>query len=644
MHRLPLILVATVAWALPPERSSEGTDDDASVTVSLLDRAIRGDVRSWCSMRVLIRGEARELRQDDTVRLRLREDDVVGDDTLWETNFEVTRDEAAAQRVDRRFDCSSNFGDGDAAGDLEIYAVANVNKQSCGAFCNEDDPTTDNIAVALVDDDDSEENDGSGAAAALPLGATRDRIARDGDWFAVNFLDRSQVTLRASHRPAGGRVDLALFDPMGGQLQVGMDEDDGSVVQTAALPPGEYRARVQPRDGNNFNFYDLELQVVVAGCEPGAIEVQPCGNCGNRRRECGDDSDWGVFGECVGVGECAPGDERAEVCGLCGREAQTCSDECRWIRGDCGGEGDCMPGAQDSAMCAEGGVRLRTCEETCAWGAFGDCDDRACADGDEQPCYDGPEDTEGVGACAGGMQVCDGGAWGPCEGEVRPSAEVCDDGVDNNCDGAQDMADEACDETPEVGDACDGGEDDCGDQLECLRPPDAPGFIGGYCGVAGCDADCPEGSVCGTVFGERYCLQPCDRHSECRADYRCADVSPGQMACIPACQRDVDCRDPAQPVCDRREGLCVADDAQIDLDRTPDPRDMGRDPPPPPPPPRDGGGGAGGAGGDGDGGAVGAEGGTAEPVGCSCDVGGSGFGFGLWLLLLAGVGRRRRRG
>ena len=630
MQRLiPYALVATVAWALPPERSSQATDDDASVTVSVLDRTINGDTRSWCSMRIIISGEDRELRQNDTVRLRLREDDVVGDDTLWETAFEVTRDEADAQRVDRRFDCSANFGDGDPGAALEIYAVANVNKDSCGAFCNEDDPTTDNIEVALVDDDGAEQDDDSASAVAVPLGVTADRIARDADWLAVNFLDRSQITLRAVHRPDAGRVDLVLYAPGGEQLQVGVDEADGSVIQTAALAAGEYRARVQPRDGRNFNFYDVELRVVTAGCEPGAIEVQPCGNCGNRRRECGADMDWRPFGECMGEGACAAGDERMEACGLCGREAQTCDDSCQWTRGECADQGDCGPGAEEAQECPEGGVRLRMCTEACAWGPYSACDDAACAGGDTQECYEGPEGTDGVGACVAGEQACMDGVWGPCEGETRPSAEVCDDGVDNDCDGELDGDDEACDDTPEVGDACD-DDDDCGDDFECLMPPAAPGFLGGYCGLSGCDADCPGSAVCGTVFGERYCLQACDRHSECRADYRCADVSPGQMACIPACQRDIDCRDPELPVCDRREGLCVAADARIDMNANPPPRDMG--------PRRDmagqggaGGGGQGGAGGGqggaggGQGGAgggasdggVGAEGVEAEPVGCS---------------------------
>ncbi len=541
---------------------------------------------------------------------------------------------------------------------MEVYAAANVNKDSCGAFCNEDDPTTDNVEMLMVEDDDAEQDDDSASAGAVPLGVTRNRIARDADWLAVNFLDRSQVTLRAVHQAAAGRVDLVLFAPGGEQLQVGMDEADGSSIQTAALAPGEYRARLQPRDGRNYNFYDVEVRVVSAGCDPGAIEVQPCGNCGNRRRECGDDSDWGVFGECMGVGPCAQGDERMEVCGLCGREAQSCDEACQWVRGECVAQGECGPGAEDAQECPDdGGVRVRMCTEECAWGPYGECDAAACAAGDEQVCYDGPEGTDGVGVCTHGLQACAAGTWGRCESEVRPSAEVCDDNLDNDCDGDVDGADDACDDTPEVGDACD-DDDDCGDDFECLTPPDAPGFLGGYCGIDGCDADCPGSAVCGTVFGERYCLQACDRHSECRADYRCADVAPGVMACIPACQRDIDCRDPALPVCDRREGLCVGGDVRVDMNPNPPPRDMG--------PRRDmrgqggagggqggsggrggqggvggGAGGAGGSGGTPSDGSVGAEGIEAEPVGCSCDVGRRDGVVAWWALLLLGIRRRK---
>lgn len=59
-----------------------------------------------------------------------------------------------------------------------------------------------------------------------------------------------------------------------------------------------------------------------------------------------------------------------------------------------------------------------------------------CTPGDMQACYSGLPDTEGVGMCMGGTQVCQADAtWGPCEGEVPPLGEDCTTADDENCDG-----------------------------------------------------------------------------------------------------------------------------------------------------------------------------------------------------------------
>jgi len=63
-----------------------------------------------------------------------------------------------------------------------------------------------------------------------------------------------------------------------------------------------------------------------------------------------------------------------------------------------------------------------------------------CKIGQERSCYSGPSGTEGVGVCKAGIQRCEGGVWGKCEGQVLPTAEICD-GQDNDCDGKVDEAD-----------------------------------------------------------------------------------------------------------------------------------------------------------------------------------------------------------
>ena len=49
-------------------------------------------------------------------------------------------------------------------------------------------------------------------------------------------------------------------------------------------------------------------------------------------------------------------------------------------------------------------------------------------------CYSGEQIWIGKGVCQAGVQLCKGGYWGECNGEVLPTPEVCD-AKDNNCNG-----------------------------------------------------------------------------------------------------------------------------------------------------------------------------------------------------------------
>jgi len=74
-----------------------------------------------------------------------------------------------------------------------------------------------------------------------------------------------------------------------------------------------------------------------------------------------------------------------------------------------------------------------------------DCDGRVdegcpCTPGMVQSCFRGPPGRVHVGACADGMQQCEGdefGAWGDCIGGIEPASEICD-GLDNDCNGCTD--------------------------------------------------------------------------------------------------------------------------------------------------------------------------------------------------------------
>ena len=76
------------------------------------------------------------------------------------------------------------------------------------------------------------------------------------------------------------------------------------------------------------------------------------------------------------------------------------------------------------------------------------------------PCEPGTVQVCGtdVGECAPGKQLCEAGAWGPCEGAVTPTEEQCND-RDDDCDGATD-------EGFQLGAPCDGADADlCSDDI-----------------------------------------------------------------------------------------------------------------------------------------------------------------------------------
>ena len=66
-------------------------------------------------------------------------------------------------------------------------------------------------------------------------------------------------------------------------------------------------------------------------CSPaGETEQQPCGNCGQRGRTCGEDLRWSSWSSCTGQGECSSGAAGpcTTSCGSTGE--RTCDSECTW--------------------------------------------------------------------------------------------------------------------------------------------------------------------------------------------------------------------------------------------------------------------------------------------------------------------------
>jgi hypothetical protein len=565
------LLVSAIALALPATKSESDSVDDATVTLTVLDKTILGDNKSFCQVRLKDVGSEVSFKAGDKVFVWVYENDTVGDDAIWETDFTVSSAEVTANKVDRTMDCSGPFGD-DVGDEAEYYAKARVEKDECGFWCTLDRPSTSNITVPEVDDDGREEDDTTGTAKPLGLGTVSESIARDQDWHSFQVVSLSDVVFDALHDPDTGRLDAILLDAAGAQLAIGVDHADRTQVSATFLLAGTYHLRVSPRSSANFNFYDMDLglETVPVECTPGVPGTEACGLCGERARPCSEYGQWGDWGACGGEGVCTPGTQETDPCGLCGQSQRVCTPACQWDVGACAGEGECEPDAVEDQTCEGIGTQSRSCGVDCMWGAFGDCEGIECFGGQTEPCYTGPVDTEGTGACLGGTRTCSNGTWGDCEDEVVPVPELCDVAGDQDCDGEGDDSDTDCEGASDLGEACN-SDDDCKFWLSCLVEPDYPQFEAGYCSVEECYSDyaCGDDGLCSLLFDAWLCLRVCDLTSDCRPGYVCADFG-AVDACIPRCWSDDDCPDPDLGSCDQETGYCIPT-PQPDPDPEPQP-------------------------------------------------------------------------
>jgi hypothetical protein len=123
------------------------------------------------------------------------------------------------------------------------------------------------------------------------------------------------------------------------------------------------------------------------------------------------------------VRSCYPGPAGTKGVGRCREGVQQCaSDGMSWSA--CAGH--VVPEAAENCDTIEDDDCNGSANETCA-----------CSPGATRACYTGGAGTLDVGACHAGTQIClaDGSGFGPCDGEVLPSAERCATAVDDDCDG-----------------------------------------------------------------------------------------------------------------------------------------------------------------------------------------------------------------
>jgi hypothetical protein len=202
-------------------------------------------------------------------------------------------------------------------------------------------------------------------------------------------------------------------------------------------------------------------------------------------------------GEICQNGECKPGCATQQDCqaGL-----RCCSGACVDVANDvihCGDcdqscgtppnltmtcdAGLCYPGQCDPGFVDCNGMTDDGCE------TMGMC---SCTPGAQQDCYPGPPNTEGVGSCKKGYQVCNqtGTAWSLCFDYQGPTKEICSNNIDEDCTG---MADDVPDLDSDGWTVCDG--DCCETTQDCSIPalvnPGAFEVVGNMV-----DDDCDQGS------------------------------------------------------------------------------------------------------------------------------------------------------
>lgn len=215
-------------------------------------------------------------------------------------------------------------------------------------------------------------------------------------------------------------------------------------------------------------------------CQPGATQMEECGFCGSRARNCLETAEWGPWGTCEGEGLCQAGAEESSKCGtLCGEQVRGCTDECTWSDwSQCTSPPDamCEPGQTEEKSCLNCGLQVKVCDDECHWEPWGECvPGLGCKVGDteEKPCGDC-----GVvfRSC---LEDCIWGEWSDCAGEGVCSPGELKTTECELCGKKEAVCSENCKWGDwgqcEYGGVCDSGDEDsqpCGpstDQGECKK-------------------------------------------------------------------------------------------------------------------------------------------------------------------------------
>lgn len=125
-------------------------DDDATLTLSIEDTLLEGVNQQWGTVRIQVTGVEVSIAAGDSVDLFVFEDDLIGDDLLWQDSFIVTAAEVSAQSVDRTLPLIFTPLPDGTGSTLEIFAEGDINKDQCGFLCTLDNPITPIVTPTLA--------------------------------------------------------------------------------------------------------------------------------------------------------------------------------------------------------------------------------------------------------------------------------------------------------------------------------------------------------------------------------------------------------------------------------------------------------------------------------------------------------------
>jgi len=344
---------------------------------------------------------------------------------------------------------------------------------------------------------------------------------------------------QGTHASGVGRDDGAV-PPVGTGGAAGNDGGKGDAQAGAGAGVGAAGAAgaTDPTPGDAGAMGDAGSDAAApSSCTADAGQAEICNGLDD---DCDDRSDEAIEESCYdGATGCEAAAGAYRCSGLCSAGVRQCV---AGVLGDC--EGQRTPAAGDA------------CTQTGELAADEDCDgtiDEGCPCTDApQACYSGSAETRDVAPCHAGTQTCTNTGFGPCEGQMLPSAETCANaGADDDCDGRADdvpmlgsgCTDDAlsgrcrtgtrrcsggdlvCETLAPIAETCDGTDQDCdgrsdeGFDLQVNRD---------HCGACGraCNGEqtCCAGACVDIVTSSAHC-------GECGND-----CGAGQACCGAACQ------------------------------------------------------------------------------------------------------------